>query len=217
MCLLTNKVFMIFLCNRSNINSLSLYKCISFLVFFSVLFFSGTVLSKDSKKVLLISSYHPAFPTFFQQVNGLKTLLNADHIVLDIEFMDTKRFPGKTNRDNFEKLLTYKLNKSNSYDIILVADDNAFLFALDQQNKLFKGKPIVFFGVNNVALAIKQNSNSRVTGVVEAVSMNDTIKLMIRLRPKAKRIIALVDGTPSGQGDLKSFYQIAENFKSHKF
>ncbi len=177
----------------------------------------GCSLASDPKKVLYISSYHPGFPTFFQQVEGIKTIFEESDIFLDIEFMDTKRFPKITNWEIFKKSLTYKLEQTDSYDAIMIADDNALIFALEQQTKLFNGKPIVFLGVNNIDRALDQNKNPQITGVVESVSMEETIELMIKLRPKATNILALVDNTSSGQGDLKLFYQIANKINSHKF
>jgi len=177
----------------------------------------GITAAKDRSRVLFISSYHPGFPTFFQQVEGIKTAFEGQDILLDIEFMDTKRFPEPVNREFFQTSLTYKLDHTDPYDVVLVGDDNAFVFALEQQAKLFKEKPIVFLGVNNIDRALEQNANPNVSGVVEAVSLEDTIRLMIKLRPAATEIVALVDNTPSGQGDLKSFYQAAKGFRSHKF
>ena len=49
------------------------------------------------KRVLFLSSYHPGFPTFFSQVDGLRKGLaekgfNEKNLILDIEFLDAKRF-----------------------------------------------------------------------------------------------------------------------------
>lgn len=181
-----------------------------------ILFLAGESSGNDDKRVLFISSYHPAFPTFFQQIEGIKSVI-GNKILLDIEFMDTKRYPQKENLEDFRKSLSRKLGDGREYNVIVVADDNALIFALEQQDKLFKDKPIVFLGVNDIDRAMAQNDNNLVTGVVEAVSMKETIDLMIRLRPQSNRIVAIVDNTPSGQGDLKSFYRVSSLFKSHKF
>lgn len=163
------------------------------------------------KRVLLVSSYHPAFPTFFQQIDGIKDRFSGEDIYLDIEFMDSKRFPGSVSRGQFIELLASKLSRTEPYDAVMTADDNALVFALEQQKNLFKDTPIVFFGINNRLLAQQQNDNPLVTGIVEAVSMKDTIELISRLQPETKKVIAIVDGTPSGQGDLTKFHQIAEH------
>lgn len=164
--------------------------------------------ARTAGRVLLISSYHPGFPTFFQQIEGIKSVFLTRSIVFDVEFMDSKRFYDKTNLDNFHDSLSYKLSKVPAYDLILTADDNALSFAIEHQVKLFAELPIIFFGVNNTEIALEQNSNPKVTGVVEVVSMFDTLQLIQKLHPDTKNITALVDSTPSGQGDLKTFYSI---------
>ncbi len=73
------------------------YKKTAVLLFVFIFFIAGAVIGKERHSVLYISSYHPGFPTFFQQVDGLKSLFDGKEIILDIEFMDTKRFPGKIN------------------------------------------------------------------------------------------------------------------------
>ncbi|MGD9187894.1 MAG: ATP-binding protein [Desulfobacteraceae bacterium] len=171
----------------------------------------------EKKTVLLISSYHPGFPTFFQQIDGIKSEFENRNIALDIEFMDSKRFYTETNLDNFYRAIAYKLSKTEAYDAIIVTDDNALTFVLDHQSELFDNIPIVFCGVNNVDKALAQNENSHVTGVIEAVSMVETIELMIELNPDVANIIAIVDKTPSGQGDLATFYQSASQFAGVAF
>ncbi|MCP4112125.1 MAG: hypothetical protein GY749_42455 [Desulfobacteraceae bacterium] len=46
------------------------------------------------------------------------------------------------------------------------------------QEELFAGLPIIFSGVNNIDTALEQNANPKVTEVVEAVSMLDTLRLI---------------------------------------
>ena len=171
----------------------------------------------DPEKVLFISAYHPGFPTFLRQVGGLKDTFEKKNILLDIEFMDTKRFPDGAGRKRMETFLFEKLKTLPAYDVIVVGDDNAFDFALRRQKDLFKEVPIVFLGVNNVERAVEQNNNPLMTGVVEAVSMADTIRLMEKFQPESKRIMAIVDPTPSGQGDLDTFYKLSGQFPGLEF
>jgi PAS domain S-box-containing protein len=163
-------------------------------------------------KVLFLSSYHPGFPTFFQQIEGITSVFEGKPILFDIEFMDSKRFPDRENLDNFYRSLSTKLSRIEPYDALITGDDNALSFVLDHQQELFPDLPIVFMGVNNVNRALEQNANHYITGVVEAVSMKETLEMMTRLHPKAKRVFALVDATPSGQGDLATFYQYKDTF-----
>lgn len=177
------------------------------LVFLVLPVFSTLVAAKPVQRVLFISSYHPQFPTFFQQVEGIKSVLEPQGILIDIEFMDTKRFVHEQNLINFYRLLSYKLAHTKPYDAIIAGDDAALRFVIKHQQTLFARQPIVFAGVNDQALARSQNDNQFITGVIEAVSMQETLNLMQRLHPEISQIIALVDGTPSGQGDLQTYYQ----------
>lgn len=182
--------------------------CVGFGVVLIFLFAGGpfNASAEATDRVLLISSYHPGFPTFFQQIEGIKSTFSSRSILLDIEFMDSKRFSDNISVGNFYDSLSHKLSKVPPYDLILAADDNALSFAVKYQEELFGEIPIIFFGVNNIDFALAQNKKPKITGVVEAVSMLDTLKLIIRLHPETKNIAVLVDGTPSGQGDLKTFY-----------
>ncbi|SMF09296.1 ABC transporter substrate binding protein [Desulfovibrio gilichinskyi] len=192
-------------------------------VFFVVLFIFLAAISvlteqahASAKRVLLISSYNPAFPTFFQQTNGLESVFKPAGISLDIEFMDSKRFYSPENILAFHNLLKLKLLRLSPYDIIVTSDDNAFKFVLEYQNELFPNIPVVFLGVNNQELARSMNFNDLVTGVIEAVSMHETLGLAFDLFPKANNIYAIVDGSPSGQGDLETFKGHSAHFSGKK-
>lgn len=164
----------------------------------------------QQKRVLFISSYHPGFPTFSQQIDGMTDIFNPKNIVFDIEFMDTKRFPTKQNLRNFRQSLSYKLNRTPVYDAIITGDDAALKFAIAEQTGLFKKLPIVFLGVNDLDLALAQNANSWITGTVEKVSMRETLELMQTLHPQANTIVAIADGTTTGEADLRTFYHIEQ-------
>ena len=169
------------------------------------------------KRLLFISAYHPSYPTFYQQIDGVKSVLDTHKIEIAVEFMDSKRFPGDANVDRFLNDLTFKLSQSSPYDLLIVADDNALKFAITHQDGLFRNLPIVFLGINNIELALAQDENPQVTGVVESVSMFETLQVMGQLLPQSSRFIALVDSTTSGQADLKQFYMQSVFFPQHEF
>lgn len=169
------------------------------------------------KRILFISSYNSSFPTFFKQIEGIKSVLKEDKYVMDIEFMDSKRFFTDGNIDNFYKSLAYKINYQEKYDVIITSDDNAYNFALKYQDEMFKEIPIVFLGVNNVDNALKANDYPYVTGVIERISMKETIESALGINKKANKVIALVDGTTSGQCDLDAFYRLSKEFNNVNF
>lgn len=168
-----------------------------------------------NKRVLLIHSYHPDYPTFFELTEGVRDgLAQAGFaqpaLVFDIEFMDVKRFYSEEAVSAFYERLSMKLSKLPPYDVILTADDIASQSAIQRQSQLFGDAPIVFFGVNDRPFAMKQNQNPNVTGVIEAASMLETAELASRLS-REKPLIVVTDSTPSGIGNLRAFQEEVKN------
>ena len=107
--------------------------------------FTYQVWASNTDRILLISSYNSSFPTYFQQIEGLKSILDSLDIQLDIESLDSKRFNDSIIYTLNSQLLSHKLSKGLKYKAIIVSDDNALDFVLQRQKHLFSGVPIVFF------------------------------------------------------------------------
>ena len=173
-------------------------------VWLIVLCLAGPALAAG-KRALLISSYHPGFPTFFKQIEGVNSVLAPAGVELDVEYMDSKRFGAPKDIRAFRELLARKLARLPRYDVILTSDDNALRFAAENRPALFPDSPVVFFGVNDQALAHAQGDDDNFTGVIEAVSMEETLRVIFRLRPGTRTVHAVVDGTTSGGADLLTY------------
>ncbi len=171
----------------------------------SLAFLAGAAHAAHEPRVLLLSSYHPGFPSFFAQVDGLRQALAGRGVELDVEFMDSKRFYDPANFDNFTRMLTYKLDRTPAYDVLVVADDNALVYAVERRDTLFKDVPIVFMAVNNETYAMEQARALGLTGVIEAPSMAETVDLMRRLKPELRQVVVVADATPTGRADLQRF------------
>jgi ABC-type uncharacterized transport system substrate-binding protein len=154
--------------------------------------FAGPSLAAK-RRVLLVSSYHPGFPTFFQQIDGLKSELAPAGVALDVEFMDSKRFYTPESRKLFHDTLAYKLANLPRYDVVVTSDDNALRFALDHRAELFPDTPVVFCGVNDLQLAHSLEGSEGFTGVEEAVSLTETLEAMRKLLPQVAAIYAVTD------------------------
>lgn len=193
---------------------------LSVFIFISIVWISRvsaeTSESFDKKRVLYISSYSSAFNTFYQQIEGLKDVFDGYPVVVDMEFMDSKRFFTEENISNFYNSLAYKLNYV-SYDAIMTSDDNALNFVMENKSVLFDQVPVVFFGVNNEENAENYVQDPLVTGVVESVSFAGTIDFATQLFPEASRVVALSDATVSGQADLDRFYEFEDEFSDFVF
>lgn len=174
-------------------------------------------IQKIFQRVLYINSYDPSLPHSFEEYRGIISVLNNENIILSTEFMDCKRFPDSLNILHFKNYLSYKLSKTPRYDVIIVSDDNAFDFVLDNQNTLFKNIPIVFFGVNNGKKVHQQNHNPWVTGIIEDVSFKQNIDLMLHLFPQNQAIYVIHDNSVTGNAEIQEFKSILSNYPRTKF
>ncbi|MEW8506609.1 MAG: ABC transporter substrate binding protein [Candidatus Thiodiazotropha sp.] len=172
-----------------------------------LLFFCGSVSGEiplADKRILLLYSYHPGFPTSPKILAGIRSVFKSGVPHIDIEYMDSKRLHDDRSRAHFFRQLEYKIKNLGAYDLVITADDNATGFALAEADMLFGETPKVFLGVNNLPMADAMASRADVTGVVEAPSFNETLALAKRIFPQRKKAYILVDGTTSGQSDLST-------------
>jgi diguanylate cyclase (GGDEF)-like protein/PAS domain S-box-containing protein len=169
------------------------------------------------KRVLLLFSYHPTFVSSDAILHGVRSVLDKHGLTLDIEFMDSKRVLDDVSKDNFLRLLSYKLAKRQPYDLVMLSDDNALNFALDNRAQLFPKVPMVFLAVNDAHRAIEMDDHPSITGVVEALSYQRTIDLMQSLQRPLKKIVAVVDTTPSGEADRSTFDRLSRLYPDIDF
>ena len=166
----------------------------------------------SGKHVLFISSYSESFVTVPDQIKGLREVFTANQILMEIEYMDTKRFSNQENISYFYESLNYKLNTGVKYDLLLVADDAALQFAIDYQEDLFPEIPIVFFAINDKERAALADANPLMAGSIEETSLEENIEIAMELQPEATKVAAIVDGTLTGQGDRKQFEKACASF-----
>ncbi|MCU7830145.1 MAG: PAS domain S-box protein [Candidatus Thiodiazotropha sp. (ex Myrtea sp. 'scaly one' KF741663)] len=174
-------------------------------------------ITPDGKRVLLLYSYHPGFPTSQRILAGIRSIFSSGHRLIDIEYMDTKRLYNEESLENFHQQLSYKLVNRDPYDLVITADDNALDYVLGLGKNLFGKTDKVFLGVNDIQKAVSLDARPDVTGVVEVPSFQETIDLVKTIFPQRKRAYILVDGTPSGQSDLRSIQEVVEGEKALRF
>lgn len=168
--------------------------------------------AEENQRILLICSYNAEFITYSEQIEGIRSVMDYNQYEIDVEFMDAKRFNSEENTLLFYQSLEYKLDHSEKYDLVLLADDYALSFAMDYREELFQDIPMIFFGINDVENAFVAYESGYFTGVVESVSMYETILIASVQNKDANKVIAVVDGTKSGQGDLELFYSFQDIF-----
>ena len=160
------------------------------------------------KRICLIHSYNSNFPTYFHTSRAVKEFIDTTLYQLDSEFMNSKEFVDDAYIEQFHRFLTYKFSKRKPYDLFMVADDFALQYVLRYKDDLFKNKPIVFWGINNIDLAKEQNQNPNCTGVVEDVSIRETLDLAKTLNPNLEEIYVISDNTVTGKSDLNRIKEL---------
>lgn len=179
--------------------SLRLFITIALMILFTVAHGQPRI-----RRVLYINSYSLAFPSALEQYQGIMSVLDSPHVVIDTEYMDCKRFPTPSNVQSFKQRLEFSLSRLPRYDAVITGDDYALHFAVDNHQTLFKGAPIFFMGVNDVNYGLQQNSNPSVTGLLERAPFQGTLSLMSSLYPRHKKIYVIADHGVSSYSDYRN-------------
>lgn len=167
-------------------------------------------------RVLFISSYSYAWDTVQTQIEGIKAGLGND-VTLDYEFMDTKRVDDETSRQQFYEGLSYRLSRVEPYDAVILGDDAALLFATEYQDELFQDIPLIYEGVNDEEVALALSEDPLITGVLEKLSIDENIEFALKFYPKAKKVVAILDDSITGEAERKRFYNSAEAYPGLTF
>lgn len=172
--------------------------------------------SDEQGRILFISSYSYAWDSVQLQIEGIKEAVNGQAVV-DYEFMDTKRVDDETSMQQFYEGLSYRMSQVEPYDVVILGDDAALLFAMEHRDDLFDGIPLVFEGINDVEYAMELAKDPLITGVVEKLSWEKNIELAQAFYPDADRVVAILDDSITGQAERKSFYATAEQYPGLEF
>lgn len=164
--------------------------------------------SEPNKNVLYLSSYGTDWNTVPLQTKGLTDSLDS-RVHLYYEFMDTKHVSyTDTYKANFYVFFKNKYSVLlKSFDLIIVADDNALDFVSTYYDDLFYNLPIVFMGINSLKDANDAHDSINATGILETFSYDDNFTLAKRMLPNAKKIVLLYDNSNESDGALVQFYE----------
>lgn len=170
----------------------------------------------EDKRVLFISSYSYAWDQVQMQIEGFQDVFGED-ITLDYEFMDTKRVDTEESLQLFYENLAYMMSMVEPYDVIILGDDAALQFALKYKDDIFAGVPMVFEGINDEELAAEAVATGQFTGVLEKLSVEKNIELGLMINPDAKKVVAILDDSITGEAERKRFYSYADKYPDLEF
>lgn len=160
--------------------------------------------------IFYISSYEYANDAVPPELEGFKAGIDGINVDFTYEFMDADKYYSAVDIQNFDKYLRYKLFSKRNYDLIVVADDPALRYAINNRNALFPNVPMVFMGINNKTEAATAAAMRNATGIAESPDFEGNYNLMKRLFPKRDHINVIVDSSVAGQGDYVEFMKFKE-------
>ena len=147
------------------------------------------------EKILIINSYNEDYTWTNSLMNGILDYMNND-IDVRVEYMDAKNFYEEDDFDAFHDLMKHKYSDFD-FDAIVTTDDAAFSYAM-KEREFYNNTPVFFIGVNSEdKYPFEEYSN--VYGIIESVSIKDTIDVAKKLKPSLRTIHVVVDSSPTGQ------------------
>lgn len=171
---------------------------------------SGRSGESSTKKVLFLSSYDPTAVNYEDQINGMLSSGDASGLEFDIVNMDF--FKHHTLRDyQFFASHVKNLLAEESYSGVLVADDEALGFVMDHREDLFSDLPVVFYGVEDVEEGKEAAACDNFTGYLEDTNVPETLALALSLFPDTKEVLAICDGSKTGQAEGEAFLNLSDD------
>lgn len=185
------------------------YGCVFVLILSSVF----SPLFSIENNVLVLHSYNQGYIWTDNITTGISDFFNEkDDVTIDYEYLDSREYSGKKYDRVFLGYLHEKY-RENKPEILIVSDNPALEFIVRYGDELFGEIPVVFCGINNYNESMLKGKTN-MTGVVEEVSMRETLELVFRLHPHARKLYVAVPGDITGKANLALLYSILSNLQS---
>ncbi|MGN1022306.1 MAG: EAL domain-containing protein [Lachnospiraceae bacterium] len=167
----------------------------------------ASVGSSGTRRVLFLASYDPTAVNYEDEINGMLSESDASDIEFDIVNMDFFKHHTEQDYEFFYRHVK-NLLAEEPYCGVIVADDEALGFVMDNREELFSSLPIVFYGVEGEQVAEKAADCANITGYLEDTNVSGTLDLALTLFPDTKEVLAICDGSKSGQAEGEAFLNL---------
>lgn len=171
----------------------------------------------NGKRVLLLLSYDPLFPSSRKIIDGISQTLLTEKIQTNVHYLHSK---SVWSQDYQALLARFYLDPVNTswldFDLVITADDNAFSFMRKNRLALFGDIPWIFLGVNDEKKVTWAETQTYVTGLYEAPSFIETLDLAAKLFPDHQQLHVISDATPSGSADLQKLRSLLTHSRFKK-
>ena len=150
------------------------------------------------RTVVVLNSYHQGFVWTDRIMEGLSASLASfgNRLDLRIEYLDAKRRPPTgTYRPSLAAAMGIKYS-GVPVDAVVVSDNAALDFLIENRATLFPGVPVIFCGINNFSPSMLKDQKG-ITGVSEDPDFVGTISLALRMTG-ASSVVLITDPTDTG-------------------
>lgn len=162
----------------------------------SLLLFNGFYALAEQQTILVVESYHSAYTWDASYLAGLTSKLGGRFTIDHFE-MDTKRIA--THEFQSQADAAYKLIESSRPDLVVLGDDNAFIYLASRVDSL--GIPIVYLGLNGDPYMMINKDLTVATGVLERPNLKQSIVVANRLMGDSlKKVLVLFDSGETSLG-----------------
>ncbi|NTV91061.1 MAG: diguanylate cyclase, partial [Clostridiales bacterium] len=153
-----------------------------------------------SYAVLVLNSYHKGYEWSDNETEGIFETLKKSGLRVNtmFEYLDTKNYPGQEHIDQLKADFRIKYSKIK-IDIIIVSDDSAAEFALENRKNLFSDAPVVFCGINPWDFEKSFSESRKFAGVIQDNDPGATIAVALKLNPELKNVYVVFDNSESGK------------------
>jgi len=142
-------------------------------------------------QILIINSYHSGLSWTDSIMNGIRdTFARSGYdIQMSAEYLDARRYTDTEKTKKIQELIISKVEGTRT-DLVMVSDNVALNFILEQRSRLFPDTPVVFCGVNDFNPSMISNHRG-ITGVAEGMSVIETVDFALRVHPNTREIIVI--------------------------
>jgi len=147
--------------------------------------------AQTAANILVLHSYNPGLSWTDDIHRGIvETLSQSDRPwSLSAEYLDAKRYPQEPMFRMQSELVAAHL-RDHPANAVIVSDDAAFGFVLQNRKALFDGVPIIFCGVNNFQPEML-GGETGITGVSEIISVRETLDAALALHPATRDVVVI--------------------------
>ncbi len=163
------------------------------------------------ESVLLLNSYHQGMAWTDAITSGVASVLSGHD--LRVEYLDAKRHIDARYLELMRGLL-FKKYQGRPPRVIVSSDDHALAFLLEHRGTLFPEVPVVFCGVNDYSESLL-DGHERITGVVEAFDIRQTVDMALRLHPSCQQLIIINDTTKTGRANRRVIERLLPDVSQH--